>query len=374
MRKLTLFLLILIPLFAGASVLSDTNDFIQVQDDLGLRVYLKEKLKTPLSLNEWLGVRKALAIRPNAGFDLVFAWDRHKLVKGLNLDKTNVDKALVEADQLMSEKKFGDAFKKYQIIARTVKNSGKGRIKLQNRQFYFSMLQAMGRSLYGAGRYAESLEVYSWIPAYYFQIRQVLFEKMWAAFRASKFDQVIGAIASQQSGYFSYYLDPESYLIKIYVMKRLCREQDIKLTLASIEEYLTGLKTGKITAQDWARRDLILSGIDMLAQQKPTEKELLQIVSFSKRDAEQKRLSTFLQKNFEKNRVRLISQLQKVLGYAKLALGNESSYLAQISDLPDSDTLSQRGLELWPATEGEEWLDEIGSHVYIGDSQCVAKK
>ena len=359
----------------GASnIVGLTRDFVNAQDDLGLRIFLKERLKTPLTINEWLGVRKALSIRPNAGFDLAFAWDRHKGVKGLNLEQTNIDKALVEADKLTEDRKFEDAFKKYQIIVRTVKASGKGRIKLQNRQFYFSMLQGMARSLYGAGRYAESLEVYNWIPAYYFQIRQVLFEKMWAAFRASKFDQVIGAIASQQSGYFSYYLDPEAYLIKIYVMKRLCRDQDIKLTLKSIEEYLKGLQTGRITSKDWARRDLILSGIDILTEETTNKEELLQVVSQQKRDAERKRLSLFLQKHFDRNKVRLISQLQKVLGYAKLALGNESSYLTQISELPDSETLSRRGIEFWPATGGEEWIDEIGSHVYIGDSQCTVKK
>jgi hypothetical protein len=356
------------------SVLTQTRAFVEAQDDLGLRVYLKEKLKNPLGLNDWIAIRRILSGRPNLGYDLVFAWDRHKHVKNLDLSTTNIDKALVEADSLALSKKFDEAFAKYQIVARSIKQQGRGRIRIQNRQLYFSVLHSMARSLYGGGKYAESLEVYNWIPPYYFQIRQVLFEKMWAAFRSSKFDYVIGAIASQQSSYFSPYLDPESYLIKIYVMKKLCRENDIVLTLKSIQEYLQGLQKGKITYKEWSRRDLILSGIDILTEQKPNPLELTDVVSREKREIERKRLTDFLIKNFEKNRPRMISQLQKILGYSKLAIGNESSILTQVTELQDSQALSRRGLEWWPATGGEEWLDEIGSHVYIGDSQCVAKK
>ncbi|MBK7961144.1 MAG: hypothetical protein IPK04_07990 [Bdellovibrionales bacterium] len=241
-----------------------------------------------------------------------------------------------EADSLALARKFEEAFAKYQIIARSIKKPGRGKIRLQNRQLYFSVLQSMARALYGAGKYAESLEVYSWIPPYYFQIRQVLFEKMWAAFRASKFDYVIGAIASQQSRYFSPYLDPESYLIKIYSMKKLCRESDIVLTLNSIQAYLKGLQNGRITYKDWSRRDLILSGIDTLTEQKASPTDLVKLVSREKREIERTRLTNFLIKNFERNRPRMISQLQKVLGYSKLALGNESSLLTQVSDLEES--------------------------------------
>lgn len=356
------------------SIINQTWAFVEAQDDLGLRIYLKEKMKQPLGLKEWLAVRRVLAGRPNPGYDLVFAWDRHKFVKNLDLSLTNMDKALTEADSLLLGKKFDEAFKKFQIIARSIKQQGRGKIRLQNRQIYFSVIQSMGRSLYGAGRFAESLEVYNWIPPYYFQIRQVLFEKMWAAFRAGKFDQVVGSIASQQSSYFSPYLDPESYLIKIYVMKRLCREQDIRQTLKSIEEYLSGLQTGKITFKEWSRRDLILSGITTLAELNENPLELTQVVNRQRREVERKRLTDYLQKNFEKNRQRLISQLQKVLGYSKLALGNESSFLTRITDLEVSQTLSRKSMELWPATGGEEWLDEIGGHVYIGDSQCKTKE
>ncbi|MBL7671726.1 MAG: hypothetical protein JNM39_14665 [Bdellovibrionaceae bacterium] len=356
------------------SVVVQARAFVDAQDDLGLRIFLKEKLKSPMAYNDWVAVRRVLSGRPNLGYDLVFAWDRHKNVKNLDLSVTNIEKAMNEADSLALAKKFDEAFAKYQIIARSIKQQGRGKIRLQNRQLYFSVLQSMARALYGAGKYAESLEVYSWIPPYYFQIRQVLFEKMWAAFRASKFDYVIGAIASQQSNYFSPYLDPESYLIKIYSMKKLCRESDIVLTLKSIQAYLKGLQNGRITYKDWSRRDLILSGIDTLTEQNASPTDLVKLVSREKREIERTRLTNFLIKNFERNRPRMISQLQKVLGYSKLALGNESSLLTQVTDLEDSQTLSGKGQEWWPATGGEEWLDEIGSHVFIGDSQCGVKK
>lgn len=353
---------------SAQSLVSQVEKFYGAQDDLGLRIFLKERINQPLSVNDWLAIRRMLSLRPNSGFDLIFAWDKHRQVRGLNLSETNVDKALRQADALLEQRKFEEAFRKYQAIARAVKTSGKGKIRLQNRQFYFSTLHSMARALYGAQRFEESLEVYGWIPPYYYQVRQIQFEKMWAAFRAGRYDKVVGAIASQQSGYFSKYLDPESYLIKVYIMKRLCREQDVKYTMDSIQSYLSELQSGQITYREFARRDLLMSGFDILIEKNSATE--IGLVTEAQRTQEKKKLKDYLVKIFDRHKPRLLSQLQKVLGYSKLALSGNSPFLSGISNLEDSETLEKKGLEFWPATGGEEWLDEIGSHVYVGQSQC----
>ena len=62
--------------------------------------------------------------------------------------------------------------------------------------------------------------------------------------------------------------------------------------------------------------------------------------------------------------------VEKVLGYSAIAVTQEQKLLSQVKSLPESSVLESQGFELWPASTGEEWTDEIGSHVFIGESQC----
>ncbi|MBK7961143.1 MAG: hypothetical protein IPK04_07985 [Bdellovibrionales bacterium] len=74
------------------SVVAQARGFVDAQDDLGLRIFLKEKLKNPMAFNDWVAIRRVLSGRPNLGYDLVFACDRHKHVKNLDLSVTNIEK------------------------------------------------------------------------------------------------------------------------------------------------------------------------------------------------------------------------------------------------------------------------------------------
>jgi hypothetical protein len=216
------------------------------------------------------------------------------------------------------------------------------------------------------------LEVYAWIPPVYAQTRQIMFEKMWAAFRAGKYDIALGAIASQQSAFFSRYLDPESYLIKIYILKRLCREQELKATIDSIRFYMKELKSGSFTYLDWARGDLTRMSLAKLLENNERNHDLIRydVISEAERREEKKKILAYLQKKFSEEKTRLEMQLEKVLGYAAIAVTQQQKLLSQVKSLPESKVLEAQGYELWPASTGEEWTDEIGSHVFIGESQC----
>ncbi|MEK6773864.1 MAG: hypothetical protein AABY64_07980 [Bdellovibrionota bacterium] len=368
----------LLTLETSASFIGNLNAFEAANDDLGLRVYLRKEFKKKKTISEWFEARKILTRRPKIGFDVVAAWDRQISLKESSLEKDANSLAIFldKADEYSFLKQFDKSFEMYQRAARFIKKNNKNKVPKGNQLIYLNVLHQMARSLYAQKRFAESLEVYDWIPASYPQIRQVLFEKMWAAFRADKYDFALGAIASQQSGYFSEYLNPESYLIKIYIFKKLCRKKDLNYTLRSIKEFLTHLKNGKLTYLDWAKSDLYYMSLAQLveASSKINESIRYDLISKRERQEELKRVHTALKQKFQIFRPMLQMQLERVLGYAALASAQDQDFLKPVKSLPEASVLESRGYELWPVNDGEEWLDEIGTHVFIGDSECVPTK
>ena len=364
---------------AQGSLVPQMRELETAGDDMGLRVLIRKNFRKKMDINDWSQIRGILSRRPNVGFDVVKAWDNQVTLKGTALDKeaSRVNRALEKADALALNEQFSEAFAVYQQVAQYMKKSNGGRITRSLNQLYLNVLHQMGRTLYAGKRFNDALEVYSWIPPVYAQTRQIMFEKMWTSFRAGKYDIALGAIASQQSEFFSRYLDPESYLIKIYILKRLCREKELKATVDSIRYYMKELKSGTFTYIDWARGDLtrmslskLLGDDDQAAHQKNSEKIRLDLVNENDRREERKRIQVYLQKKFLEEKTRIELQLEKVLGYAAIAVTQEQKLLSQVKSLPESSILEAQGYELWPASTGEEWTDEIGSHVFIGESQC----
>lgn len=343
-------------------------------DDLGIRILLRGQFTRELSEQDWRTARTVLANRPGAGFDLIAAWDRHPSWKGRTepMATRRVEKTLERADSLMSERKFQEAFRAYQTVARFLRKQSPGGVRRSNVQFYYSVLHSMARALYGAGRVGEAIQVYDWIPASYFQIQQVLFEKMWAGFRSKRYDTALGAIASQRSGYFSEWLEPEAYLVQIYILKRLCRQEQAEVALSSLRRHFKAVSDGSLTAGEWARRDLYWSSLALLVERRGSKAERLDIVSATARDQEIARVQKKLDRQFAANLPRLRESLRLVLGYSTLAVRNPKP-LGKVSDLEDPRVLRKKGVEWWPAKDGEEWLDEIGSHVFVGESLCNEK-
>lgn len=342
-------------------------------DDLGIRIIIRKNFKKKLTVKDWFEIRKVLVRRPKVGFDAITAWDRQISLKSSSLEKESdkIFQFLEKADEYALNKDFEKSFDMYQRAAKYFKTSNKGRVPKGNQQLYLNIIHQMARTLYGQKRFNDSLEVYGWISPVYPQIRQVLFEKMWTAFRAGKYDLALGAIASQQSGYFSDYLHPESYLIKIYIFKRLCRKKDLAYTIEAIKNYLASLKSGKFNYIEWAKTDLYYMSLAQLIEtSKEASPELTQYVSQKERSDELKKIQESLKERFKAQKETLQAQLERVYGYASLALSNDQDFLKPVSSLPETKVIEKKGYELWPAGDAEEWLDEIGSHVYIGQSEC----
>lgn len=344
----------------------------KVKDDLGARILFRKAMGEKLSLADWNEGERILTLRPNIGYDVVIAWGRHSSARPLLALPENgeINRKISEADELALKNQFSSAFNLYQDVARTIKMRNGNKISRIQAQLYFHVLQQMGRTLYGMKKFDESLEVYSWIPPTYYQTRQVMFEKMWAAFRAHRLDQALGAVASQQSAFYSKYLDPESYLIKIYILKRLCRDQELNLTVTSIKNYLTLLRSNKFSSLEWAKSDLLRMSLANLLVKGSLSANLN--ISAADRITEKRKIKKYLDDKFAGDKPRLIASLEKVLGYAAIAASIDQKALAKITDLPSSSVLEKQGNEYWPGAD-EQWVDEIGSHVFIGDSQCKQK-
>ncbi len=338
-------------------------------DDLGLRIIGRNLLTQKLDLTTWSKLHDIYSRRPGVGWDLLRAWDkiRPKLVPTSEKRFQDVEAQMSRADELMLSKEFEKAFELYQQVATTVKKSPDFKQK-QNFFFYQDVVHDMARALYGAGRFTEALTVYGWVGPLYPQLRKVFFEKMWAAFRAGRMDVANGAIASQYSSYFSNYIEPESYLIQVYIYKKLCREEDLKHVITLVKDFQSRLKSGSYTYKDWAKNDFDTIALLQLIKQ---DREVGSgFVSPQDRTQEKTKLVDALKHSFEANHKRLQDELDLVVAYSTLSFSTTKEDMPTIEKLPTPKELSKAGLEFWPVEDGEDWLDEFGYHLFIGDSQC----
>jgi len=340
---------------------------ILAKDFLGFRVFVRKAYLLKMSHSEWFEIKNLISQNcDRVGFDLISFWNARNTA-----GKSEVDLQLEKADALMLAGKYEEAFTEAQAVAKKLKQMLRSRPDARIMLPY--VFHTMGRALYGARRYDEAMEVYQWINTAYPHIRQVLFEKMWAAFKAGRVDMALGAIASQRSGYFSTYLPTESYLIQTYLFKRLCRDDDLNQVNLEMKQYEERLAKGDI--RDWVNKDVTSALLWQLSQAKPKPTDLLDIIPLSDRITEQKEILNALNRVYEKQKPIILSELKSILAYAHLAkVSDTSTVLKPVESLKSRDELLKKDLEVWPADSNEEWLDEIGKHVLIGESLCNKTK
>lgn len=342
-------------------------------DSLGQRIAIKKLASEKISYKEWHKIRSILMRNPRLGFDIVYKWDQlgRNLFPLYEKDQL-VNHAIEQADNLMLGEKYEDAFKKYQAVAKIIRPTLKN--DKDNLLVYQKVLHSMARALYSMGQFKTALEVYGWLDQDYPRIKQVLFEKMWAGFRAGRLDIANGMIASQLTSYFSNYLEPEVYLVQIYIYKSLCREDEIKAVRKRIEDLRAEFKKDDTSRlkDEWAQSDIELYSIYRLAydknEKKPDESESF----YQEKKKEQEKLRTLFDRRFATEKVRVQAQLDKVLAYSYLAIGS-TAFKKDRTDIKSRDHLLKYGEEFWPVDDNEDWVDEIGDHLYIGDSQCHQK-
>lgn len=374
MRKIIYFFILICLISKTTYALTDlekSQALATAKDYLGLRIQLIKIYNQPISFKDWVKYRRLIYDQPQVGYDIIFAWDQHKKVNNIPIDATEkkVQFAIKKAEELIDQKSYLKAFQIYQAAATLIKNSYKQKIGKENKNIYYWLLHQMGRALYSSENYEQALEVYNWIPTKYYQFRQVQFEKMWTAFRLNKYDIAMGSIISQQSGYYSKYIEPESYLVKLYILKKLCNEAEVQKVTRDIDSYIEQIKNKKLKLKEWAKNDLYDYSTSLLVTTSETA-GLTDIISVKERIEQKQKIIKKLNKKFIEEQARLEKDLKKVKGYALLAKAGAANELKETTTLPSSEILSAQGLEYWPTSKNEEWVDEAGQYFYNGKSLC----
>jgi hypothetical protein len=320
-----------------------------------------------MSHAEWYEIKNLISENSQkSGFDLISYWNARNAT-----GKSDIDLDFEKADALLLSNRFEDAFSAAQALTKKLKSIQRSRTDARTLIPYGYHL--MARALYGARRYDESMTVYQWINTSYPFIRQVLFEKMWAAFKAGRVDIALGAIASQRSSFFSKYLPTESYLIQTYLLKKLCRDAELKEVADELKAYQEALTSGSL--EDWASKDNTTAVLARVAKIKPKETDLTSMITPAERVSEQRQISEVLEKVYQKQKPLILNDLKTILAYQHLAnVTDTKTVLQPVHKLKSRDELLAQDLEVWPADFKEEWLDEVGKHVLIGESLCKPDK
>jgi hypothetical protein len=366
--------------------------YIKNKDYLAARVMvsrLQQQLKNPAELQRvyWI-----LLSHPDMGEDIIPSWQRtmdqvsasHKGGKEASVSPlASMEKYLNWADSVMYAGQTASAVDGYQKAAQWLKTRRAQEVAKANPsqlvlngldQIYPYVLHSLARALYADRRYREALEVYSWMQPSYSRFHRVLFEKMWTAYYAQKADLALGAISSQHSAYFSDYVDPETYLVQLYLFKRLCRQSEFDRILAEVKAFKKKITDGVFTYEDFAKSEVFTQRILRVSEQSADKNDA--IVSASDRRAERDRIKTNLLNSFNYSKKALLENLSLVEAYSTMATtpGMELGF-EPMRRTTDRNELVRRNLEVWPIeADGEEWADEVGNHFYLGESQCKKEK
>lgn len=361
----------------GASILRQANALLHEGNYLAFRILIKKAYPIPLTYGDWYGLLGLVNSNVDkAGFDLVYLWNARN-----PQGKSNFDKTLEYADSLMVAGSYGAAFDESQKMAAYLKKQltylrgipNSPVVDEQIRRIEVlqpHVLHSMGRALYGSGRYADALLVYRRILPGYPLFRQVLFERMWAAFRAGRVEEALGAVASQRSVYFSRFLSPEAYLIQTYIYKKLCRQEDLDMVTVEMKQFEQALNRNEAVA-DWAGNELETRVLWNLTLQDIRVPESFGITA-AEIKAERDGIKALINRAFGRAKARIVHDLKTVMAYSHLAEVTQAGTVLQpIEQLSSRQQLLAQDLEIWPVDKTEEWADEIGSRFFIGDSQCA---
>jgi tetratricopeptide (TPR) repeat protein len=365
MKRIIIFLVFISSWSFAAGPQCNHIDSGEIAAPLQQRACLMRALKeNPPTTNLMaLTYRAFIQSHSEVGHDLVINWDRYLESPKKTALAAEMDALAEKSDQMMLKKDFQKAFDGYSEIENRLQMLP-DRLRRANLHFRLYNLQSMARALYGMGQYEKALQVYNWIPSVYPGYRQVLFETMWTAFSMGRVDVSLGTLASQRSSYFGKYLEPESYLVWIYVLRKLCRNNEINMVRNLMKNYENDLKFGRYGVYQWAKSDPIANSWANLIQLEDARS-----LGGDSR-LELQRLEKMLKARFDVEKKRLLDQIQKVDKFSYLALDAKTQSFPPTKEIKSYTGLLKIGFEMWPGGDAEDWFDEIGRHRFMGESRC----
>lgn len=362
--------LLLFPVLAQAGVIKDAELLKRTsrRDDLGARIRFRQLAGAKLDAATWEWLGGQAEAHPEWGEDLLFM-SMERAAAGLPptaFEGRFVQQQIEKADAAMLGKRFTEAVEIY----RSVLNSHYGKDSKRVGAQYMRL--ALVRALYGSGKYDEARGESIRIPPSFSRFKHVLFERMWSAFRAGRADVALGDIAAQRSSYFGNYLEPESYLVLVYLLKRLCREDEAQEVIRQMEGFQADLASGKFSLSQWAKLEVgTRMYLELMERPDPSG---LDRQAVDLRNRERNWISKLLNSSFDKKRKQWMDELPQVISYSRLAVNPlMGGALQPIEKFPNREKMLERGYEIWPVEDGEQWLDELGNQRFMGDSRCVKK-
>jgi hypothetical protein len=332
-------------------------------DGLGARVRFRELASQRPDARTWRWLESQIIEHPEWGEDL-YSMVLSKAAAGVQgLEEGPLEAQLAKADEAMLAKRHEEAVQIYRSVLGSPVAAGIGRTATN----YLRM--ALARALYSARRFDEALAEARRIPPVFSRYRHVLFMRMWAAFRAGRVEAALGEIAAQRSKYFGEFIEPESYLLLTYLLKRLCRTEELKQVFSEIDRMSADLKSGKLDWRTWARMEVgTASYLALIDAPDPAGVDSRRL---EPRKRERLWLTQLLKGSFERKRQQWLEELPKVQAYSRLATtpGLDAG-LKPIEKITSREKLLAQGYEIWPAEDSEHWLDELGQQRYLGDTEC----
>ncbi len=360
MNRLTTLILLLV---IFSSSVGRAIDFSSLESHLknfelmSAREEIKKISQEKLNIKDWQQVRSLLHSHPSVGWDILLFWDTMA-----PLSESKIDSLIKSADQQSLEGHFLEAAFKYQSVIKKIQ-SKKNWVQGPNYQLYLTLMHSLGRALYGARLFNEAFMVYRKIPSNYIYYKQVQFEIMWTTFRSQKYELTLGSLATQSSGFFSTFLEPEAYIVQYYVYRKICRQDESNLIVKNINDYFDKLKKNEISLDLWLKKDVetllynqILSLAKNNQQEKNNEYISLQNTMELRRKADLKRL---------------LDQMELVSAHVNLVQVKKTNELRSNKKLLiANEYIKRKDLETWDVDDNEVWSDELGRHVFKGKNLC----
>ena len=355
----------------GAPKLPSRSDpelkrMIEVDDRLGARIRVKELSSNGLDYLSFKWIESQVLKHPEWGEDLL-AFNLENVASSISgLEAGFAQQELEQADSEMLNKRFSEAAQRYRGVlqSKALKDSGSNTVN------YVRM--AYARALYSQGKFEESYLEARKITAQFARYRHVLFFRMWAAFRAGRIEIALGEVANQRSLFFAPYMEPESYLLLTYLLKRLCRESEVSDVMKNAELFLESLKSGDFGFKDWAKMEV--GSAIYLSLLESSDRPEFESKRNSRKVKERESISKLLQASFQRKKKQWIEELPRVIAYSRLATTpGAGAALKPIEKIQGREKLLSQGYEIWPVQDDEHWLDELGSQRYLGDTQCASR-
>ncbi len=343
----------------------------ELKDYLSIRMGIRElMMQAELKKNPklWGQLRELFLQHPAVGQDLRSLWD--KLGPRHTRAQTQLELQLRNADRFFSLGDNARALKSLLAIGKSLE-AAKSTSKLRYRDtshFESALRLEIARALYAESQFKLAALIYDSIPASFYDISQVLYEKVWANYKAGRLDWALGHLTSLQSGYFGKILPPDLFLVGTYAAWELCQDELARNLTRSFVQNLKSLRSRRSQFHDVHGGDPVALALRQTLESTEFIEKFSDLFTPDERESERKEIASFLLKETDRKHAELLKAYEKILPYFRAAAKVRPYLLkkfiaarGEIFDGPYNISRFQRG---------EVWADDVGHILFRPQSTC----